>query len=80
MALFSNRFTCYRLGDRGLIPASIHVMPVIGNDEQIKGFRACVASVPGCVIRLQDPNKAAEIMSATVKVLIEEENEHSVFN
>lgn len=63
-----------------MIANSIYVLPIKGNDEQIKGFRACVASVPGCVIRLQDPNKAAEIMGETVKALIEEESNISVAN
>lgn len=56
-----------------MTPAVVTVLPIIGNDECVSGFRCCAPTVPGCVIRLQDPQKAAEIVSVAVKALIEDE-------
>lgn len=60
-----------------VIPNVICVLPFFGNDNQVKGFRACIPTVPGCSIRLADANKAAEIVSIAVKALIEEERENA---
>lgn len=56
-----------------MISTVIYCIPVFDNAFFVKGFRSCVANVPGCSITLEDRNKAVEIMKATHQALMEEE-------
>lgn len=56
-----------------MLPEVICVLPRIGNDGFINGFRACVPKLPGCVVILGEQGKAAELVSAALYAAIAEE-------
>ncbi len=56
-----------------MIPNVVHILPRMNVINEINGWRACAASVPGCVVIHQDHNHALDLVTTAVKAIIEED-------